>query len=236
MDSRAVNWFFGLLTLGAIGFAAYIYLAKADTAQPTVTSSIAPSTISPSLSESALPKVSASPIASPSTSPSSTTTRTFTATQALSQPNETATIESGGSLYSIAAEHNITVKLVSSINGISNPDSVFAGQKIIIPDDVGSGSATILFVTNGKRLEKEQAKIAAGSTSLYSAPITAAQSDAKGIAGITSDTPFSQSASGESATTLSTTNDIGTVTLSMEKDSSGLWLIKKLTLKLASSS
>lgn len=235
MDSRAVNWFFGLLTLGAIGFAAYIYLAKADTAQPIVTSSIAPIAASPSSATSASPKPSMSPSALPSSSPSPATTRTFTATQALSQPNETTTIESGGSLYSIAAEHNITVKLLSSLNGISNPDSVFAGQKIIIPDDVSAGGATLLFVTNTKRLEKEQAKVTAGSTSLYSSAITAAQADTKGIAGITSDTPFSQSTSSETASSLTTTNDIGTITLSMEKDSSGLWIIKKLTLKLASS-
>jgi LysM repeat protein len=235
MDSRAVNWFFGLLTLGAIGFAAYIYLEKADTAQPSVTSSIAPVGTTSSPSSSLSPKASVSPTVSPSTSPSPATTRAFTATQPLSQPNETATIESGGSLYSIAAEQNITVKLLSSINGISNPDSVFAGQKIIIPDDVGSGSATILYVLNPKRLEREQAKIASGSTSLYSSAITAAQSDAKGIAGIANDTPFSQTLSGETAATLTTTNDIGTITLGMEKDASGLWLLKKLTLKLASS-
>jgi murein DD-endopeptidase MepM/ murein hydrolase activator NlpD len=42
-------------------------------------------------------------------------------------------IESGESLYTIARRYNVTAQAIVQANGMSSPDKIFVGQKIIIP-------------------------------------------------------------------------------------------------------
>ena len=43
------------------------------------------------------------------------------------------TIESGESLYTIARKYNVTAQAIMQANGISSPDKIYVGQKLIIP-------------------------------------------------------------------------------------------------------
>lgn len=236
MESRTLSWIFGLVALAAIAFAVFTYANKSAT--PTnVISSIAPTASEQLLSEEITPTPLASlkPSTSPSASPVVTSSRVFKASQSLSLPSEIATIESGGSLSGIAEDHGLRMSQVATVNSITDPNTVYAGQTIIIPDDVTDNVYTILFVTNTLRFEKEKQKLQAGSSSLYSDAISAARIDTKGIFGLTADTPYSQSDATETAVTLSTSDDKRIVTVSMQKDTSGLWLTKKLVVKVTSS-
>jgi len=43
------------------------------------------------------------------------------------------TIESGESLYTIARKYNVTAQAIMQANGITSPDKIYVGQKVIIP-------------------------------------------------------------------------------------------------------
>ena len=45
----------------------------------------------------------------------------------------THTIESGESLYTIARKYNVTAQAIMGANGITSPDKIYVGQKLIIP-------------------------------------------------------------------------------------------------------
>lgn len=49
-------------------------------------------------------------------------------------------IASGESLYTIARLYNVTAQAIVSANGMSSPDKIFVGQKIVIPGMKGSGA------------------------------------------------------------------------------------------------
>lgn len=218
-----------LITVGAIAFAAFAYFNRPGTAP--LPSAIPTSTATNSLTTDI--STTPSPSTSPTISASPEATRTLTAKQPLTVPNEVATIELGSSLFAVASSNGLRISDLTTINNISNPDSVQAGQTIIVPDDVSGDTYTILFVLNKARLEKEEQKVKAGGTSLYSDPVGAAQIDTKGIYGLAADSPFSKSNETEKSVTLSTSNDTRLATVTMEKTESGLWLVKKLVLKIS---
>lgn len=223
MDSRLLNWLFGLIAI--IGVSAAVYFGISETGAPQVAVTATP-TIEPSAA------VTASPTPAPSTSPTSTTTRTFTEAQALSLPNLVESIKEGGSLIAIAEQYTLNLNHLAWINNITDPNVVYAGQNIIVPDDATKPVYTILFVLNEKRLAREKAKVEGGTQSLYQDPVTAFLSDSKGIYGITGETPLSKSNETATAVTLATTDDSRSLTAQMEKDASGLWLTKRLTIKV----
>jgi LysM repeat protein len=230
MDPRVTSTIFGLVTLGALGFAGFMYFNRSGTT--TVEATPSPSVaLTASAEPFSLPSplVSISPSASASVIP--TPNRTFSPNQALSLPNEIVTITEGGSLFQVASEHSISTSELANLNGITNPDTVYVGQKLIIPDNADASSYTILFALNKSRMTKEEQKLQNGATSIYSDPISAAQADAKGIYGLASDTPYSKANEQDKAVTLSTGDDKKVVTITMEKSDTGLWYIKKLVIK-----
>ncbi len=226
MGSKVTISALGLVTIGAIAFASFIYLRQSGTsnpeASPTPTSLV-------SATNSSTPSSNTSP--SPSTSPSATT-QVFSANQALTLPNQIDTIAEGGSLFETASNHSINVATLAKLNTITNPDSVLAGQTIIIPDDVTDNISTILFVVNTKRLDKEEQKTKSGLSSLYSDAISAARVDTKGIVGLGADTPYSKSTEDEKSMTLSTSDDEKIITVTLEKTATNLWEVKKMVIKL----
>lgn len=234
MDPRTANWIFGLITLAALGFSGYLYVNTSNSQLPQPTVSVVPSTsstLATSATPSPKPTATLETTASPSPSASPTSARKFSSSQGLSVPNEVETITSGSSLSTIANDHDLTSTELAKLNGISDPNTVYAGQTLTIPDDVDSGTYTILYILNTTRLAKEKGKIDAGATSLYSDPITAAQTDTKGIFGLKTDAPFSKSNETEKSVTLSTTVEDLIFTATVEKHESGLWIVKKLVVK-----
>ena len=49
-------------------------------------------------------------------------------------------IASGESLYTIARLYNVTAQALVSANGLSSPDKIYVGQKIVVPGMKGSGA------------------------------------------------------------------------------------------------
>jgi len=47
-------------------------------------------------------------------------------------------VQPGETLYSIAAHYDTTVKALADANNIEDPDSIYVGQRLIIPDGTGS--------------------------------------------------------------------------------------------------
>ena len=188
--SKTIAWIMSLIAIGAVTFAAYLLLSKSD----TVSTSATPT---PKVSNTPTPTPTGSPMptASPSATPSMT--RTFSASQPLAVPNEVETLGAGMALSTIATNHGLTVTQLAALNGITDPNKVFEGQTLIIPDDATADNFTILFTLNKQRLAKEQQKIQAGTSSLYADPITAAQTDLRGIYGLAADTPYSTARSEE---------------------------------------
>ncbi len=231
MNQRVIGTLLALITLGALGFAAFIYFNNSGT---TTTQII----VTPTPQPSALSSDLASPLVSTSPNPSATPTpnRSLSASQPLTVPSEVTTLPEGGSLFQVATDHSITVADITKINGISNADNVVAGQTLILPDDVNDTTYTFLFIVNKNRQTKEEQKLKDGGTSLYSDPISAAQTDTKGIFGLKADTPYSKTSqpkAGEPETTvtLSTSDDEKIITLNLEKTDTGLWLLKKMAVK-----
>jgi LysM repeat protein len=169
-------------------------------------------------------------------SPTVDPNRVFTDKQNLSLANQTATVSQGSSLFSIAQSNSISVTALAKLNSIDNPDTVKAGQTVVLPDDLTTDTYTVLFVTNPQRLDKEKKTVSTGGTSLYTDPITAAQTDVKGIYKLAADTPYSKSQESDTAVTLTTSDADKLVTVTMAKDASGLWLVKKLAIKITKTS
>ncbi len=210
-----------LVACGAVAFAIYSFMTN----QPTPDTSPTP-TASASVSPS--PIADASPVPTPSTDPA----RTFTDKQGLSVPNTVAVLAQGSSLFTLSQQYDMSAEAIAKLNSIDNSNSVFAGQSLIIPDDLTTDTYTVLFVNNPKRLEKEKKAIAAGSSSLYSDSITAAQTDVKGIYKLSADTPYSKAQETETKATLTTSDADKVVTVTLEKDTNGFWLVRKVTIKI----
>ena len=51
-------------------------------------------------------------------------------------------IESGESLYTIARRYNVTAQAIVQANGMSSPDKIFVGQKVVIPGMTGRSAPT----------------------------------------------------------------------------------------------
>jgi murein DD-endopeptidase MepM/ murein hydrolase activator NlpD len=51
-------------------------------------------------------------------------------------------IESGESLYTIARRYNVTAQAIVQANGMSSPDKIFVGQKVIIPGMTAKAAPT----------------------------------------------------------------------------------------------
>lgn len=51
-------------------------------------------------------------------------------------------VQSGDTLSGIAAKYNTTYQVLAQINGISNPDLIYPGQKILLPGGGNSGSGS----------------------------------------------------------------------------------------------
>lgn len=56
-------------------------------------------------------------------------------------------IASGESLYTIARLYNVTAQAIVSANGLSSPDKIYVGQKVVIPGMKGSGAPKAATVT-----------------------------------------------------------------------------------------
>lgn len=223
MNNRFVQIILVLVTCGAVAFAIYSFMTN----QPAQTTSSP--TPSPSSSTTPTPVVDESPIPSPSVDPA----RVFTDKQGLSVANTVDTLTQGSSLFSIAQKHDMSVEALSKLNSIDNANSVFAGQTLVIPDDLTTDTYTVLFVTNTKRMEKETKAVAAGGSSLYSDPVTAAQTDVKGIYKLSADTPYSKSSETATRAIVTTSDTDKAVTVTLDKDTtSNLWLVRKVTIKI----
>lgn len=228
MDSRIGMAILSLITIGALSFAAFTYFNRPGTTPPVAV--VASPTPKPTLSAIETTDPSASPTASASATPAPT--RSFSPSQALSMPSEVETLELGSSVFAIATKHSISMESLAKLNGISDINSVQAGKTLIIPDDVNGDSYTILFVLNKNRQSREEQKVKDGGSSLYTDPITAAQTDTKGIYGLGADTPFSKSNETDTAMTLSTSDENRIITISIEKLPTGLWASKKMVIKI----
>lgn len=231
MDHRLANWIMLFVTLGAVGFAAVVYLNQQSSAHPVVTASVAPSTL-PSATTSATPTPQASASPTPTATPTATSSRTFSTKDGVSVPNEIETIKSGGSLFTIAQERELSVNALAKLNGITDPNTVYAGQTVIVPDDITDNSYTILFVTNANRIDREKKKIESGGSTIYTDPVSAAQADTRGIYGLDANVPYSKSNETDTSVTLASSDTDKIVTLTMEKHASGLWTIKKMVIEL----
>lgn len=74
------------------------------------------------------------PVATPTnTVPAPTATRTPTATTAPPSGACTYVVQWGDTLYSIARRYNTTVSVLASMNGITNPNYIRAGQVLYVP-------------------------------------------------------------------------------------------------------
>lgn len=73
-----------------------------------------------------------------------TPTATPSPTQTPSQPTSEYTVRRGDTLYRIAVNNNTTVARLVSINNISNPNVIFVGQRILLPNTVGPTVTTLV--------------------------------------------------------------------------------------------
>ncbi len=242
MHPRTTNWLFGLIALAAIGFAVVSYMGQSATPVTTITSALPSPTPTdtsltspaPTTTTTGSPVATTSPIASPTPAPN----RTFSASQALAQPNEVEAITEGGSLFSVAQAHGIKVSELAKFNNITDVNKVYVGQKIIIPDDATESGYTLLFVVNTARLTKEKQKITSGGTSLYTDAVSSAQADLKGIYGLGADTPWSKTPdpADEKVVTLNTSGNGSTITATVTQNEDGIWIVKKVSIKIGETS
>lgn len=239
---KPVASFFVLLLFAAvIGGGAYIYIQS----QSGTSNQSAPATPTPDPNASSLigtivtptpsPTVTTSPSPSPTSTASTISQRTISASDNLSVINQLVAVPTGGSLFQIASDHNIDLTTLAALNNISDPNTVYAGQQIIIPDTFDSNSMTILFALNKSREAAEAAKLKSGLVSIYTDPTSAAQNDLKGIYDLNTSTPYSKIA--ESAASVTLTNSSGTrlTTVMMSKTADGLWYASKAVINTNSS-
>ena len=52
-------------------------------------------------------------------------------------------VQAGDSLSSIAFDHGVTVDALMTANGLTDPDLVYMGQELVIPDDGGVPTTTV---------------------------------------------------------------------------------------------
>lgn len=216
------------LILVAIVAAGVVYIYAQTKTAPVTTSSTSSASASPLSTTSASPTTTSS--ASPSPTASSTPNASLTATDNLSVANQLETLAPGGSLSGLSGKYNISISRLAQLNGISNPDSVYAGETIIVPDSVDTTNTTILFVLNKLRQTSEASKIAGGLVSIYSDPVSAAQHDINGINGLKTDTPYSKTNPTDTAVTLTNSTGNYLTTVSMSKTADNLWYATKLTI------
>lgn len=226
MTTKIITTLLACIAVGATAFAIYLYISQADTNKN--------SSATPSPTPTPTSTVDSSVKPSPSATPE-TLQEALGENQPLSLPNDRQKIAEGGSLSTLAQSKNMTVARLAKLNGIADPNKVFIGQSVILPDDVSGDTMIILFVTNTNRSAKESARIAAGLTSLYSDPVTAAQADAKGLYGLAADTPYSKGNEAATSVTLSTTDAEKVVSIQMEKLPTNLWVVKRVTIKVVGS-
>jgi murein DD-endopeptidase MepM/ murein hydrolase activator NlpD len=50
-------------------------------------------------------------------------------------------VQAGDSLFAIALRYNVTVDALMAANNLTNPDFVFSGQRLVIPNTAGSASS-----------------------------------------------------------------------------------------------
>lgn len=226
MNPRTINSLFALLALAGVGVGVYSWMST----QPVNT----PSSISTHTTTPPTPSNTPTPTISPlaTTSPVNQNRMQFSEIQNLSIANRTETLELGGNLVSIATKYGVTISQLAKVNHLVNPDKLFAGQTIIVPDGVTETDYTVLYTLNENRLTSEKKRVASGSKSIYQDPITATLADTKSLFGIAADSPFSTNAS-ESGTsvTLTTSNDSWFISVGLEKLTDGFWIIKRVIAK-----
>jgi len=81
----------------------------------------------------------------------------------------THVIKSGESLYTIAKHYNVTAQAIMQASGLSAPDKIFVGQRVVIP-----GRPDLLAAIDGVKLPTSVDKLPVDS----SKPVVQAQSDA----------------------------------------------------------
>ena len=118
---------YGLAFLSAelVGRGGTAGAAGAASAIPSLATSPAalPSTVRPTAAVSAgptpTPRASASTAASPAATPAGSA--------------RVHVVARGENLTMIAAEYGVTVQAIAAANGITNPNTIYAGQKLVIP-------------------------------------------------------------------------------------------------------
>lgn len=215
MTSRIVITLLVLALVASLGFAAWVYMTKQTTVvtQKDVTATPV-TTVTPTTAPS--PRVAAA---------------SLTDADPLTVANQRAKLEQGTGLLTLSSQYKVSLTTLMRVNGISDANLVQANQTIVIPDSTDETTYTVLFATNTARLQREAAKLTSGSRTIYSDPITAAQNDAKGIAGIANDTPFSQTTTNDNVISLTTTNSERIITVRLQKLESSLWAIDQITIK-----
>jgi hypothetical protein len=71
------------------------------------------------------------------------------ATDAATDEQEVYTVQTGDSLLAIATRYNITVDQIMQANGLTNPDFVFSGQRLVIPVSGGASPTPTPVVIEG---------------------------------------------------------------------------------------
>lgn len=219
------------LILVAIVAAGVVYIYAQTKTAPVTTSSTTTATPTDTSSPTASASPTTTSIASPSPTTSSTPNASLTSTDNLSVANQLEILAPGGSLSTLSSKYNISISRLAQLNGIANPDSVYAGETIIVPDSVDATNTTILFVLNKLRQTSEASKIAGGLVSIYSDSVSAAQHDINGINGLKTDTPYSKTNPTDTAVTLTNSTGNYLTTVSMSKTTDNLWYATKLTIQ-----
>ena len=225
MNPRIINAIFGLITIGAVAVAITVWTTSSSLPESKPTPSTSPST------SSIVSTPTPSPIVSPSATPSASP-KQYSPTQGLAVANMIEVIEPGGSLVNVATKYSLTIDNLVKVNSIADQDKVFAGQTLVIPDSVTTTDYTVLYTLNESKLTVEKSKLTQGVKSIYSDPVTATYADAKNVFGINSDTPFSTTLNENgSAATLQSSTPSWIISVSLEKQADGLWVMKRLIAK-----
>ena len=82
------------------------------------------------------------------------------------------TVRSGDTLAAIAAQFNTTVQAIVDANHITNPNMIFVGQQLVMPDEAGASSGgdvngTVFVVGPGIAQALAEDGTTAGSDEVY---------------------------------------------------------------------
>ncbi|HXQ95553.1 MAG TPA: LysM peptidoglycan-binding domain-containing protein [Candidatus Acidoferrales bacterium] len=107
----------------------------------SVTASVAPSAVAPAsgapasaVAPSTTPHATAAASAAPaSTAASSASPFATAATSSVGASPQYHVVARGETLTSIAEQYGVTVQALAAANGISNPNAIYAGQRLVIP-------------------------------------------------------------------------------------------------------